>query len=62
MWWHPWFQVERRTRAILADRLSFGTSRTVDAVLAKVIAERKRLAREGWFNPDLKISDGRRCD
>ena len=47
MWWHPWVQVERRTRAILADRLSFGASRTVDAVLAKVMAERERIARGG---------------
>src|SRR5262245_57861770 len=46
----PWVKVERRTRAILADRLSFGASRTVDAALSKVIAERRRVALEGWFN------------
>ena len=50
MWWHPWVQVERRTRAILADRLSFGASETGDAALSKLIAKRERIALEGWFN------------
>src|SRR5215470_12027275 len=53
MWWHPWLLVERRTRAVLADRLSSGASQMVDAVLAKMIAERKRLARAGWFHPGI---------
>src|SRR5678815_5882281 len=26
VWWHPWVRLERRTRAILADRLSLGAS------------------------------------
>ena len=50
VWWHPWLQVERRTRAILAHRLSFGASGTVDAVLSQVVAERRRIALAGWFN------------
>ena len=53
MWWHPWLRVERSTRAILADRLSFGAGGTVDAVLSKVmaeVAERRWIAVAGWFN------------
>ena len=50
VWWHPWLQIERHTRAILADRLSFGASQTVDAALSKVIAERRRIVLAAWFN------------
>jgi len=40
----------QRTRAILADRLSFDADKKVDAVLSKVIAARERISLEGWFN------------
>jgi len=50
VWWHPWLQIERHTRAILADRLSFGASQTVDAALSKVIAERRRIVLAAWVN------------
>src|SRR5678815_5996430 len=48
VWWHPWVRLERRTRAILADRLSLGASWTVDVALSRLIAERRRIARQGW--------------
>ena len=58
VWWHPWVKVERSTRAILADRLAFGASKTVDAVLAGVIGERRRIEQAGWFNRFQLGGDG----
>jgi hypothetical protein len=49
-WMHPWLRIERATRAVLADRLTRSASDRADAALAKVMKERERVERAGWFN------------
>jgi hypothetical protein len=48
--WHPWNWIDRITRALIADRLTYGPTETTDRRLAAVIAERQRIERAGWFN------------
>jgi hypothetical protein len=51
--WHSWLQIDRATRAILAERLTHGPSETTDRALATLIAERQRIERAGWFQPKM---------
>ena len=47
---HPWLHVELAIRAIIADRLTRGSSPRVDRVLMARVEDRERIERAGWFN------------
>jgi hypothetical protein len=49
-WQHPWLRVELATRAVLAERLTRGGAEPRDLRLLDLIAQRKAIARAGWFN------------
>lgn len=50
MTWFPWISVDRRIRAVPAERLEHGATEQPDQRLAVLIAERGRVERAGWFS------------
>ena len=48
MIWHPWITLDRRIRAVLAERLDRGASDKLDRLLAVFVAERDVVARAEW--------------
>ena len=50
VFWHPWITLDRRLRALIAERMERGASDKLDRLLAALIADRDALQREGWFS------------
>jgi hypothetical protein len=46
----PLLRVERHIKALIRRRLTEGASEELDRELSRLILERRRLAREGWWN------------
>jgi hypothetical protein len=50
MFWLPWIILDRRIRAVIAERLTRGASDDIDHRLAALILQRDSVARAGWFS------------
>jgi hypothetical protein len=48
--WHPWVRMERLLRTMFNTSWDAPSWTLVSARLGEVIAERRRIARAGWFN------------
>jgi hypothetical protein len=50
MTWLPWIELDRRIRALIAERLEHGATDELDAKILAAAAEREELERKGWFS------------